>query len=330
MQRVLVPHDISDERPTGCRLHEFSGCTMGTTWSVRLAAQTTPPGLLSDIQRELDAVVGEMSHWLPSSDLCRFNRAESGSWHLLPPAFFSVLSYALAVAADSDGAYDPAAGTLVNLWGFGPLDRDRDSGQAVPPLHTVKTLAAGAAWRRILLDRATCRAFQPGGAVLDFSSIAKGYGVDSVARYLERQGIRHYLVEVGGELRGAGMKPDGQPWWVMLEQPAADVDQCLLALHGLAVATSGDYRRYFEQGGSRYSHTLDPRTGFPISNGVAAVSVIHRDCMTADAWSTALTVMGAEQGLRLAEARGLAARFLVRSEGRLIEHASSRFLEMLQ
>ena len=172
---------------------------------------------------------------------------------------------------------------------------------------------------------------QPGGVQLDLSAVAKGYGVDRLAFYLKSQGVQHYLVEVGGELRGAGLKPDGQPWWVVLEQvPGADgaeaADELVLALHGLSVATSGDYRRYFERDGRRYSHTIDPRNGVPIANDLASVTVVHPQCMAADAWSTALTVLGAEQGLRLAERLGLAARFVARSGA---EHLSTHLRNML-
>jgi thiamine biosynthesis lipoprotein len=172
------------------------------------------------------------------------------------------------------------------------------------------------------------------------SSVAKGYSVDRLAYWLKSQGIHHSVVEVGGELRGAGVKPDGQPWWVALEevidassdvvsspaQPVAPV----LALHGLAVATSGDYRRYFHLDGQRYSHTIDPRSGMPIANDLASVTVVHPQCMAADAWSTALTVLGREQGLQMAERQGLAARFVARDTGGgYTEYMSTHFRSML-
>ena len=192
--------------------------------------------------------------------------------------------------------------------------------------------------RRLELDLPARRARQPGGLQLDLSAIAKGYGVDRLARYLDSQGIHHYLVEVGGELRGAGSKPDGQPWWVMLEQVDGAADsadnarhpaEMLLALHGLSVATSGDYRRFFQDGTARFSHTIDPRSGMPIANQLASVTVVHAECMAADAWSTALTVLGVEAGLALAEEQGLAARFLQRDGPGFHETLSSRMLAML-
>jgi FAD:protein FMN transferase len=330
MRRVLIPQDIAGGKPAGGVIHDLCGQSMGTIWSVRLVAEILPASLQTGIQQELDVIVAQMSHWLPDANLGRFNRAAAGSWHPLPPAFFDVLSYSLDVAADTEGAFDPAAGALVNLWGFGPVNRHDEPGFAPPANDIVPALATQQAWRRIELDRTTRSARQPGGALLDFSAIAKGYAVDQLARYLERQGIRHYLVEVGGELRGSGVKPDGMPWWVALEQPQAGTDELIIALHGLAIATSGDYRRYFHRHGRRYAHTIDPRTGYPAHNNVASVTVIHTDCMAADAWSTALTVMGVERGICFAEARCLKARFLVRDGDRLVEHATSGFLALLQ
>jgi thiamine biosynthesis lipoprotein len=161
--------------------------------------------------------------------------------------------------------------------------------------------------------------------------VAKGYSVDRLSYYLKAQGYAHHLVEVGGELRGSGVKPDGQPWWVMLEQVSgAEMDELVLALHGLSVATSGDYRRYFELNGQRYSHTIDPRNGMPIANDLASVTVVHAQCMAADAWSTALTVLGGRDGLHLAELQGLAARFVVRqADGSFTEYLSSHLRSML-
>ncbi|UTY58421.1 FAD:protein FMN transferase [Massilia sp. erpn] len=337
MRRVLLPHHISpDPAPAAGVLREFSGASMGTSWSVRLVEQGGPAPLQEGLQQQLDAVVAEMSHWEADSDLGRFNRAAAGNWQSLPVAFYEVLSFAMNVARDSGGAYDPCAGALVNLWGFGPGSRFKDDAFAPPAASQVQAVLAQRAGQGVKLDQATRAAWQPGGVQLDLSAVAKGYGVDRLAEYLEAQGIRHYLVEVGGELRGAGVKPDGQPWWVALEQVGAEVQdalglpQIVVALHGLAIATSGDYRRFFQQGGQRYSHTIDPRSGAPIENSLASVSVVHAHCMAADAWSTALTVLGLKDGLALAESRRLAVRFVAREGEGLREYMSSHFRAMLE
>ncbi len=188
-------------------------------------------------------------------------------------------------------------------------------------------------WRRLQLDPLRKRALQPGGASIDFSGIAKGYAVDRVAAVLHEHGIADFLVEVGGELRGAGIKPDGDPWWVAVERPpagagtpaSADDIETLVALHGLSIATSGDYRRAFDAEGVRYSHTIDPATGYPVAHGVAAVTVVHADCMAADAYATALFVLGPERGFNFARQRGIAALFVVREETKLVDRMTPHF-----
>jgi thiamine biosynthesis lipoprotein len=337
MRRVLLPLEISNAAPLANGvLRDFGGRTMGTSWSVRLVADPARDSdFQSGLQRQLDAVVAQMSHWEASSDLGRFNRAPAGSWHVLPQAFFDVLSFALDVARESRGAYDPCAGVLVNLWGFGPEGRFGAEDFTPPAPDAVAQLLRERAAQQLLLEANERRALQPGGVQLDFSAVAKGYAVDRLAFFLKSNGVQHFLVEVGGELRGAGMKPDGQPWWVRLEEvddassAAASPDELVLALHGLSVATSGDYRRYFDRDGQRYPHTIDPRSGKPIDNGLASVTVLHPMCMAADAWSTALTVLGLRDGMALAERLGLAVRFVERTQAGLREHMSTSFQQML-
>jgi thiamine biosynthesis lipoprotein len=340
MRAVLVPLEIDPVLPeAGSRPHGLAGTSMGTDWSARMLL---PPGLDVDLQaalqRELDEIVAQMSHWDAGSLLSRYNRAPAGTWVDRPAQFFDVMDYALAVREDSDGAYDPAAGSLVNLWGFGPTGRYDQAGFYAPAKEVVAAVLAERQGRRPRLDREQRCLYQPGGAILDLSSVAKGYAVDCLARRLEARGVRHYLVEVGGELRCAGVKLDGQPWWVELEgvpDAAAGiatepVPQSVVALHGLAVATSGDYRRYFHHARRRASHTLDPRTGYPIANNVASVTVLAPTCMAADALSTALTVMGVEAGLPFATQRGIAARYLMRADDGLHEVDTPAWRELLQ
>jgi thiamine biosynthesis lipoprotein len=332
MRRVIVPQHFFDHPlPVAGAIREFHGFSMGTTWSVRVveagATLTNGVNLQQSLQSELDLIVQQMSHWLPDSDLGRFNRAPANSWRSLPAPFFDVLAFALDVASECSGAYDPCAGAIVERWGFGAEQRHDEAGFQPPSSAEIAALLAGRTG--VLLDHTNRRACQSGDVRLDLSSVAKGYAVDRLSRYLEAQGLRHHLVEVGGELRGAGTKPDGQPWWVALEQG----DQVMIALHGLSIATSGDYRRYFEQDGQHFSHTIDPRTAEPIINRVGSVTVLHADCMAADAWSTALTVLGPQAGLLLAERRGLAVRFLVRAGGcgqkeSMSEHISSHWRSM--
>ena len=233
-------------------------------------------------------------------------------------------------AEASSGAFNPAAGALVNLWGFGPTPRYTDPGFAPPGTDAVQAALASTDWRALRFDPATREATQPGGLRLDFSAIAKGHAVDRVVRRLvDEFGIEHALVELGGELRGQGLRPDGMPWWIDLETPPVAAGRAVpgatrVALHGLSVATSGDYRRAYLHGGQRLPHSIDPRTGRPVAHGLASVSVLHAECLWADAWSTALTVAGREEGLALAEAHGIAALFVQReADGCLTETLTS-------
>ncbi|HTI95814.1 MAG TPA: FAD:protein FMN transferase [Rudaea sp.] len=315
---------------------------MGTTWSVKLVADAGKlPDLERSIQAELDLVVAQMSTWEPSSNLCRFNAAAADSWHSLPQEFFRVLQYALQVARESGGAYDPTAGALVNAWGFGPTQGYGDAGFSAPDEAQLASALAVCGWQAVDVEENAGRVRQPGGVCLDLSAIAKGFGVDQVARRLLHLGVDSFLVEIGGELRGEGVKPDGQPWWVALEQPLSDAPSpagqaaivegdIAVALYGWSIATSGDYRRYFESNRRRYSHTIDPRHGRPISNGLAAVTVLHRECMAADAWSTALGVLGAEEGCALANRLGLCALFVRRERGCLVETLSAPLAALLE
>jgi thiamine biosynthesis lipoprotein len=291
---------------------------MGTGWSLR--AVSPPANAAAGVQAELDLVVAQMSQWEPDSDISRFNRAAPGRWQMLPPEFVSVLAAALRVAEASGGAFDPAMGALGDIWGFG----------AAPPpsgLPDAAVIAALLAARgSVELYAPGLRARRTGDARLDFSGIAKGFGVDLAAQWLLAQGCRHFVMEVGGELRGHGLRPDGQPWWVDVEQPPGmPLPPLRVALHELAIATSGDYRRWLDAGGRRYGHTLDPRTGRPVENGVRSVTVLHRDCMLADAWATALSVSGPEQGLALADRLGLAVHIRMPAA----EVMSAAFREML-
>lgn len=277
----------------------LDGETMGTVWRIHAVP---PRGLASAAiaqaaQTRLDALVAQMSHWRMDSDLCRFNREAPGHWTILPPDFATVMQAAMDIAQASDGAFSPAIGHLVDMWGFGP-----PGPVAVQPdPAAIAQALPHCDWRLLTLEAGRLR--QPGGLSLDLSAVAKGYAVDAVLRDLAAMGVMHALVEVGGELSGRGLRPDGQPWWVDLESPpGADLPGLRLGLHGLSVATSGSY--------IRGPHNLDPRTGRPAAHGVAACSVLHASAMIADAWASAFSVMSAEEGLLLATRKSLAVRWV--------------------
>ena len=300
----------------------LSGETMGTTWSARIVSLHTAGALRPAIERALAGVIAEMSHWSATSVLSRFNRAALGNWHDLPPDFAYVLAAGLDVARISGGAFDPASGRLTELWGFGP-----PGGQAaLPDEAALATLTAN--WQAIELDGA--RARRVADVTLDLSGIAKGFAVDAAARTLRALGATDFLVEIGGELLGSGVKPSGEPWWVTLEEPpGASLPPFRVALHGLAVATSGDYRRFATVDGRQYAHTIDPRTRRPIDNQISAVTILHPSGMLADAFATAITVLGEEAGMEFAVRHGLAARIIARDREPVRETLSPALEEML-
>jgi FAD:protein FMN transferase len=307
----------------------LGGQTMGTTWSVKLVVSPHADlhALHAGIQAQLDRVVAQMSTWEADSDISHFNASTPGTWQDLPQEFFTVLSCARDIACDTDGAFDPTLGSLLDLWGFGPVPSSR----RVPASDALATAREHAGWSRLILQSPPHRLYQPGGLRLDLSAIAKGYGVDLVTHHLRDRGVASALIEVGGELYGYGSKSDGEPWRVLVEsspdEETADEDfePRVLALDGHAVATSGDRWHRFEHDGTRYTHTLDPRIGRPVEQAPAAVTVIADSAMRADAWATALTVMGTQQGSLLAEERQLAARFVVRTDTGLQETLTSAF-----
>ncbi|WP_207764924.1 FAD:protein FMN transferase [Hyphococcus luteus] len=279
---------------------------MGTTWSVRFVApESVDAGAVCEaVQHSLDRVVAEMSPWERYSDIARFNAAPAASWVEIPDAFMRVAKAAAAVAKETGGAYDPASGALVDLWGFGPAER-----RAAPPSGRDIDAALGRCGRALDTDEEAGRLFQPGGVKLDLCSIAKGFGVDEAGDALDALGIASWLVEVGGELKGRGVKPNGEPWWAALDADAAVEDAgFVIALYDLAVATSGSGVNFFDHGGRRYSHLLDPRTGYSAESGLSAVTVIHDSAMMADAYATAIFVMGPLDGFAFAEKQGLAVR----------------------
>lgn len=298
-------------------LHTLAGTSMGTHWRVRVDNPQYLPleAIRSAIEEALDDVVHHMSHWAADSTLTRFNRAAAGTWHPLPAALDAVLHAGLHWAGQSGGAFDPTLGALVAAWGFGPHAPQHPADWRPASAAAIAQAQACSGWQR--LQHHPQRGWrQPGGLHLDLSGIAKGHAVDAVLLRLHALGLSNALVEIGGELRGSGQRPDGQPWRVAIAPIAAatpttgqmpDAPPSTIALRDCAIATSGDlYHRHQWQGRS-YSHTLDPRTGTPIDNDLSSVTVLHAECLHADALATLLTVLGPEAGWAFAEAHGIAA-----------------------
>lgn len=304
------------------------GPAFGTTYSVRW--QATPGVGTKQVQAAVQTVItrvnGSMSTYHPDSELSRFNRAPAGSAAAaLSPALSTVLEAALDVHRESGGAFDPTIGPLVRVWGFGP-----DSVVDPPSEQAQKAAAKLVGFDRLRYDpEAKSLGKSQDSMYVDLSAIAKGFAVDEVSRAVEALGLENHLVEIGGEVRARGESPSGRPWTVGIERPVTSARQIVqeaVPLADRSLATSGSYRNFVTKEGRRVTHILDPRTGQPVEHGLGSVSVVHKDCIAADAWATALYVLGADAGLALAEKRGLAALFLtVLDDGRLERKQTSGY-----
>ncbi len=306
---------------------EATGATMGTQYLVKLFA---PPSDLPEdwkltVDAELRRVNDQMSTYLRSSELSRFNDSESTEWFAVSAETAMVVAKGLQIAELSEGALDITVGPLVNLWSFGPEKRRLE-----PPSDQELTAALDRIGYRHLTARLDPPALKKDLAELqvDLSAIAKGHGVDRVIDVLRRMKVANAFVEIGGEVRVMGDKA-GKPWTVGIQQP--DVAGAVVAIawpmNAEAIATSGDYRNYFEHDGRRYSHTIDPRTGRPVEHRVASVSVLAEDCMTADAWATALNVLGPLRGKELADQLGLDTLMMLRGDSGWASLATGGFTE---
>ena len=292
--------------------HALNGETMGTRYSAVFFA---PAGIDLDaigaaLLAAVDQVDQQMSTWKPDSDLSRLNAAPAHQWHAMPAELLAVLDAAVRVGIESEGAFDIGVGSLVNAWGFGPTGQEPDA-QQIRDLGQGAQRAASAV---LEIDLAQQRVRKNDAIVLDLSGIAKGYGVDALARCLDRFDIARYLVGIDGEMRAKGTKPEGQAWAVAIEKPVRHVREVMgvMELVDAAIATSGDYRHWVEVGNKHFSHTMDARSGRPVDNRLASVTVIMPTCMLADAWATALLVMGAPAATELAQQRGMTALLVVR------------------
>ncbi len=307
----------------------FPGTTMGTHYAVKIARSEIPAAeraeLAQLIEAELARVNELMSTYREDSELSRFNAWESLAPFAISTETAEVFAVARQVSEMTGGAFDVTVAPLVAAWGFGATDRP----PAPPSEDELRALEGKIGYRQITLDGAGPHLNKSHPETqCDLSAIAKGYGVDRVAEALSRRGYANYLVEVGGELRARGQKLDGSSWRVGIERPDGERrgHQRVVALRDISLATSGDYRNYYEVAGRRISHTIDPRRGGPIEHNLASVSVLHQEAVWADAFATAISVMGTEEGLAWAEAEGLAVLFLVReADGTFSEIATPAF-----
>lgn len=333
---------------------------LGSTWSVTLGAP--PPVDVATLQRGIQARVDEvaqhMSRWVPTSDLSALNASSVDDWQSVSPGLLAPMSYALSLARDTGGAYDPTVAALVDVWGFGTAGRR----YAPPSAEAVRAARQRVGFTKVTVDVSGARVRKPAGLQVDLSSMTHGYGAEQVAKYLSDVGVPSYLVDVGSEIRAQGESPEGGAWHVAIETPPAEDSEPIgsgdgaarqqgpaptdatsslktssaaaspmhvVFLRNAGIATSGNYRYYFDYNGRRYSHRIDPRTGEPVNHSLAAVTVIDPDCSHADALATALTVLGPDEGLQYATDRNIAALFILRDGEKLVERMTPQFTPYL-
>lgn len=309
----------------------LQGQIMGTSYSVRVV-QPAGAGNLQDekalhqhVLARLEALDAALSTWIDSSDVSRFNRAPAGEWFAVGRDVLAIVSTAEAISAQTGGAFDITVGPLVDLWGFGPNGQPEHA----PSVDEIASLKASTGYRQLeyRTEPPALKKAHP-DLRIDLSAIAKGYAVDEIALLLHQLGYKNFMVEIGGEVITRGVRPDGTPWRIALERPLIGAREVLrvIPLSDRAMASSGDYRNYFEMDGRRFAHTIDPRTGWPVEHGLAAASVIADNCMAADAWATAFMVLGVRAGEDLARELGLAVN-LVTPTGEGFEERMSEAYE---
>lgn len=311
-------------------IYKISGQTMGTTYHISWVGQSPQASemLKQKVDERLVAINKSMSTYDPTSELSLINQNKGPKdklgWFLVSNDLKEVLGLSIDVWYDSQGAFDVTVGPLVNLWGFGPQARP----EQVPEQSEIDKLLKNIGTDQLELDLSAPALYVATPQYIDLSAVAKGWAVDEVGKVLERQGIHSYLVEIGGEIAAKGKKPDDQSWRIAIEKPEQLLKKTamlVIELDGVGVATSGDYRNYYEEEGVRYSHTIDPSTGYPITHNLASVTVVHPSTGAADAWATAITVAGPEKGLELAEKNNLMVYMQIGEGANFIERYSSAF-----
>ncbi len=310
----------------------LQGKTMGTTYHIKIMDKIPTDLSASAVQLQIDSLLTDinrqMSTYIPSSEISQFNRAPAGKTFSVSADFMKVLRLALVINRQSGGAFDVTVGPLVDLWGFG-----KKGGRTAPPKESeINALLTkiGSASVSILNDSTITKT--KAGLQLDFGAIAKGYGVDAVARLLKQTGFGNFMVEIGGEVKVCGQKGD-EKWRIGIDRPEAGLQpgeqlQGVLQIKDIAAATSGDYRNYFLNGDSLYSHEIDPRTGRPVQNGVASATVLAPSCMLADAMATAIMIMGAEKGLEWVETKPDVQALIIVHDGKNFKEIQSSAMDV--
>ncbi|WP_205885995.1 FAD:protein FMN transferase [Pseudomonas laurylsulfativorans] len=308
----------------GNTLESFGGPTMGSTYSikyVRHAGLAAPDEVRVQVEQILADIDRQMSTYHSDSDIERFNALPANRCQAMPASILELVRVGEQLSVQSDGSYDLTVEPLLNLWGFGPQARE----EKVPSAEALAEVRQRVGHQHLRIDGdQLCK---DAAVEVDFNSIAAGYAVDTIASKLEAMGIHDYLAEATGELKASGRKADGSPWRIALEEPRDDrqVAERVIVVDGYGLSTSGDYRNYFEQGGQRFSHTFDARSGAPVSHNLASVTVIHPSALMADGLSTLLLILGPERGWDYAEKHDIGAFFVIRADTGFVTRSSHAF-----
>lgn len=329
---LLIVSFLACSTNTELETYKVQGRTMGTTYGIKIIKNIESFEQYNLIKPKIDSILTEvnrqMSTYIPTSEISKFNDHKDTTWFPISEDFAEVTQSALEICELTNGALDITIGSVVNLWGFGPEHNFTN----VPSEKkiTERLEKTGYEFVKVHSKRNQIKKLHP-EIYLDLSSIAKGFGVDKVADYLEELGFTDYLVEIGGEVRAKGQNHLGNIWLIGIQTPNSLYGvQKAVQVENTSMATSGDYFNYFEKDGIRFSHTIDPRTGRPITHKLASVTVIHESCMKADALATALNVMGPERGMELAEKMKLPVFMIVRKDKEFIEKMTIEFDEILK
>lgn len=311
---------------------EFSGATMGTTYSVTVADEMSAEyadRLQETIGARLAQLEGSMSTYVQDSELSKFNNSSDSSWFVVSPLLCTAIDEAVQISRTTDGAFDVTVGPLVNLWGFGPATADkRPPGDAE---IAAAILATGYDKLQVDCREPAIRKLQP-SVYVDLSAYAKGLAVDVISDLLLASGKGNHLVEIGGEIRARGSNASGDGWRIAIEKPhdTERTVQRVVSISDQAMATSGNYRNFYISGGQRFSHTIDPRSGRPVDHNLAAVTVVRERAAVADALATALLVMGPVRGPEFAERNEIAALFVVADGALQKEQMTTTFHALLE
>ena len=322
---------VSACKKTGYEILVLNGLTMGTTYSVKINADNTfieKNQISDDIDEILSEINQSMSTYIKESELSNINFSTISDWQSISNDLFEVIDHAINVSLKTNGAFDITIAPLVNLWGFGP-DKFQNK---IPADEIIELTKKNTGYKKISIDKSLKKISKLDPNLhIDLSGIAKGFAVDKIARYLDKCGFKNYLIEIGGELIGKGLNKDNEIWQIGIEDPNNNNDTIkrIIRLKDMAMATSGNYMNYFEKGGIRYSHTINPLTGKPIKHKLASVTVLDNSAMNADALATAFMVLGPEKALSLANNLEMAIYLIIKDGKRFEEKYNNYFIPYL-